>query len=271
MTGARVDRWDGHAVEVLRHRWSVPLLEAYRSIGSTNDRARAIAADGGEVWSTVVADEQTAGRGRRGTTWVSQPGAGLWMSLVLDGQGGSGALPLEVGLACAEAMEELAPEVEVGIKWPNDLLVDGRKVGGILLEGASPRTVAGIGINVARSPEAETVARSRGLPPTALEVAVGKPLSRSELAFSIIHKLRARSSRPGAVGPGLDRATLSELNRRDVLRGVAVDTDQAGAGRGAGIDAFGALRLVTKDGVEFRVVSGGVRPSSIGVPDDRPG
>ncbi|MBT8487598.1 MAG: biotin--[acetyl-CoA-carboxylase] ligase [Gemmatimonadetes bacterium] len=267
MTGALLDRWDGYAVEDLRKRWGVPLLETYRSIGSTNDRARAIADMGGAVWSTVVADEQTSGRGRQGTEWISRPGAGLWMSLILDGDGQSGALPVVVGLACAEAMEEMAPAVDVGIKWPNDLLIDDAKVGGVLCERSGARVVVGIGINVAGAPEASAVARLGGLPPVSLEVAAGKPLPRSRLAHAITRNLRKRSDSWVAASHGLDHASLAELNRRDVLVGADVQTDQAGAGRAAGIDASGALRLVGADGVELRVVSGGVRLAPSGVPD----
>lgn len=266
MSEAPLGGWDGHEVDDLRKRWGVPLLEAYRSIGSTNDRARAIADAGGEVWSTVVADEQTSGRGRRGNPWISRPGAGLWMSSILDGDGQSGALPLVVGLACAEAMEMTAG-VDIGIKWPNDLLIDDAKVGGVLCEASGSRVVVGIGINVAGAPETFTMTRLGGLPPVSLEVAAGKPLSRSMLASAVLLSLKNRLQRCDVGGPGLDSASLAELESRDALLGETVETDQAGVGRVAGIDASGALRLVRPDGVEVRVVSGGVRRSSVGVPD----
>ena len=267
MSDVLLDWWDGHEVAALRQTWSVPTLEAYRRIGSTNDRARELASEGGSVWSTVVADEQTRGRGRRGTTWISEPGAGLWMSVLLDGGLPPTTVPLEVGLACAEAMEEVVEGIEVGIKWPNDLLLDGAKVGGILCEAAGRRIVAGIGINVAGAPDPSVVAKADGLPPLPLQVASGKSLLRSRLADLVVQRLRSRFGDTLVDRQGLDAATLEELQRRDVLLGEVIETEQAGVGRAAGIDASGALRLVTSDRTELRIVSGSVRRVSGGVPD----
>lgn len=267
MSDVLLDWWDGHEVVALRKSWSVPAFEAYRSVGSTNDRARELAAEGRGVWSTVVADEQTRGRGRRGTTWISEPGAGLWMSVLLDGGLTPTTVPLEVGLACAEAMEEMAEGIEVGIKWPNDLLLDGAKVGGVLCEAAGRRIVAGIGINVAGAPDPSVVAKADGLPPVSLQRALAKDMLRSRLAGVVLQRLRRRFKDPAPVGRGLDPETLDELQRRDVLLGEVIETEQAGVGRAAGIDASGALRLVTRDGAELRIVSGSVRSASGGVPD----
>lgn len=267
MSPGRTDHWDGHDVAALRERWGVPLLEAYAAIASTNERARALVEEGGAAWSTVVADEQLRGRGRRGTTWVSLPGAGLWMTVVLDVESGSGTVPLEVGLACAGAIEEEAPGVHVGIKWPNDLMVEGAKVGGILCESVGSKVLAGIGINVAAAPAPSVVTDLGGMPAVALEAVGGKPLSRSDLAMRIIRALQRRFDGRRRSETGLDRAALEELHRRDVLVGGSVDTDQSGRGQAAGIDATGALRLIGADGVELRVVSGGVRPLADGVPD----
>ncbi len=265
MTEPRLDRWDGRAVAVLCAEWEVSRVEAYGTLGSTNDRARVLAEEGGGPWTVVVADEQTRGRGRRGSTWVSAPGAGLSMSVLLDGGATGGTLSLLVGLACARAIEDVAPGLTVGIKWPNDLLVQGRKVGGILCEAAGDSVVAGIGINVAGAPSDAEVAGD-GLPPASLEALAGNPLSRSGLARAIVRRIREVVSARSPTATGLDDALVEALNRRDALAGLAVTTDQAGEGRAAGIDVSGALRLVGDDGVELRVVSGSVRPVSGGGP-----
>ncbi|NND84277.1 MAG: biotin--[acetyl-CoA-carboxylase] ligase, partial [Acidimicrobiia bacterium] len=207
MSGVLLDRWDGREVVTLQMAWGVPALEAYSSIGSTNDRARALAEEGGDAWATVVADEQTKGRGRRGTTWISEPGAGLWMSVLLDGGLTPTTVPLEVGLACAEAIEEVVEGIDIGIKWPNDLLVEDGKVGGVLCEAAGRRIVAGIGINVAGAPDSSAVVDAGGLPPRSLQVMAGNKLSRSDLAEALVRRLRWRFGEAKTLGHGLDAAT----------------------------------------------------------------
>ena len=133
----------------------------FETIGSTNDVAAALAADGGFEGTVVIADAQTSGRGRRGHTWFSPPAAGLYVSVILTPararvapERAVGLLTIAAGVALAEAVEQvtgLAPE----IKWPNDLIVARRKLAGILAEGvAQPSAtsvravVLGYGINV---------------------------------------------------------------------------------------------------------------------------
>lgn len=116
---------------------------------STNDDARELAEQGAEAGTVVVAEEQTAGRGRKGAEWFCAPGEGLAFSVIL--------MPgwpreqwawtaLGAGLAVSEALEKLGHSPE--IKWPNDVLLEGRKVCGILVESPGARVVAGIGLNV---------------------------------------------------------------------------------------------------------------------------
>ena len=115
-----------------------------RSTSSTNDRARELAAAGAPHGTLVTAGMQTAGRGRQGRTWTAPPGTALLASLVL--RASDGLLPLRAGLAVADVAGD-----EARVKWPNDVLVAGRKVAGILAE-ARPQegwTVLGIGVNAA--------------------------------------------------------------------------------------------------------------------------
>ncbi len=135
-------------------------VEWFEELGSTNDYALSIAADAQlETPRLIWADRQLAGRGRSGHAWWSAPGA-LTFSLLLDSRT-SGLAPqtwpivsLLTGMAIAEALAHFRPGVPVGVKWPNDVLLGERKVGGILIEPSSEdptRLVVGIGVNVANS------------------------------------------------------------------------------------------------------------------------
>ena len=125
------------------------------------DLLHGLAADGAEAGTVVVAGEQTGGRGSRGRGWRSPPG-GLWLSALFRPRASAGVelFGLRIGLAVADAIEALGPGVPVDIKWPNDLMVGDRKLGGILCEArwqgeALAWVVAGVGINVANAIPAE--------------------------------------------------------------------------------------------------------------------
>jgi BirA family biotin operon repressor/biotin-[acetyl-CoA-carboxylase] ligase len=131
----------------------------FESIGSTNDEARrlAVSGDAGPVW--ITADEQTAGRGRRGHVWVS-PKGNLMSTLLLNPRAPAAEcaqLSFVSAIAAADTVAHFAPEADIKVKWPNDVLANGRKISGILLESASaggePYFLAiGIGINLAYFP-----------------------------------------------------------------------------------------------------------------------
>jgi BirA family biotin operon repressor/biotin-[acetyl-CoA-carboxylase] ligase len=246
--------WEGEPIETWREAWDVPRVEAWASIGSTSDRALELAAAGAPPFTVVLADEQTQGRGRRGAMWHSPPEAGLWMSAVLPSEGVAPWLPLVVGLAVAQAVEATTGAPEVGIKWPNDLIIGARKVGGILCESAAGGVGAGVGINL-RVPQGGF---PEALVPiaTALEVEGAMSLSKSRLAGSISDGLLALLGEPRA---GLDPGLLGELRARDVLAGRAVDTDEHGRGTARGIASDGALTLERPDGSRVSVSSGSIR------------
>jgi BirA family biotin operon repressor/biotin-[acetyl-CoA-carboxylase] ligase len=252
----RLTDWEGEPVEAWRERCGVPVLEVYATIGSTNDRALDLATGGSGALTVVVAEEQTAGRGRRGSAWHSPRGSGLWMSVVLPTTP-LPHVPLLVGLAVAEAVERAAGAVRdpfVGIKWPNDLLVGPRKLGGVLCEAAPGGVVAGIGLNV-RTPSGgfpEELARLA----TSLEAEGSKSLSLCDLACHIVRSLDVRCT--GRAG-GLTEDALGGLRARDVLAGRAVYSDEHGPGTGAGLDDDGALLLERPGGSRVRVLSGSVR------------
>ena len=136
-------------------------LVSYDRLGSTNDEAKRLARTGAAAWTIVTAREQTAGRGRRGRSWIAIPG-NLFMTVILrpDCTPQTAAqLGFVAALAVGEAVRAVVPaEVSVRFKWPNDVLLDGAKVSGILLEsettewGALDWLIVGIGVNVVGHP-----------------------------------------------------------------------------------------------------------------------
>jgi len=246
--------WEGEPLGTWCEAWDVPLVEAWARIGSTNDRALELALGGARPFSVVLAQEQTRGRGRRGTAWHSAPGAGLWMSVVLPAAGAPAWLPLLVGLAAAEAIEGATGASRVGIKWPNDLVLGAGKVGGILCESSGGVVVAGVGVNL-RAP-------AGGFPKpltetaTALDVEGAKSLSPSRLAGLTLDGLKHLL---GEIDAPLGASALGALRARDVLAGRPVHTEESGAGTARGIEPDGALLLERPDGSRVSVTSGSVR------------
>lgn len=253
---ALLTHWDGEPVQVWARIWRAPLLEAHDVLTSTNDRALKLADEGAGSFSVVLADEQTAGRGRSGRPWHSRPGTGLFLSTLLPGGGAPPLhLPLLVGLAAARAVEAASPKVGIGLKWPNDLTLKGRKVGGILCERHHGAVVTGIGLNVRH--------RAGDFPPelagvaTSLEAAAEEGVSLGSLVTALLRELHALCGRPTA---SLAGDLHEELTARDVLRDMEVETQVAGRGRARGIGTDGALLLERADGTLHRVVAGSVRP-----------
>jgi len=137
---------------VTEYRLADASIRRYDVVDSTNDEARRLAAAGeaGPLW--IVAREQSKGRGRRGRVWVSQQG-NLFATLLTRGsRPASGQLAFVAGLAAGEAIAQLAPTIPVVLKWPNDVLLGGKKVCGILLEGFGEALAIGIGVNLAHYP-----------------------------------------------------------------------------------------------------------------------
>ena len=139
----------------LNTKWAGKPIIYLRSVDSTNRYARALAADGAGQGTLVVADEQTAGRGRRGRGWLSPAGEGIFMTLILRPQAHPShvaQLSLQTAMAVARAISRVC-EIDARIKWPNDIVCNGKKVCGMLLEMNADEqsvhdVVAGIGINV---------------------------------------------------------------------------------------------------------------------------
>jgi BirA family biotin operon repressor/biotin-[acetyl-CoA-carboxylase] ligase len=218
----------------------------YDEIESTNTEARGLAADGAPEGTVVVAEHQSAGRGRLGRQWTSPAGKGLLFSVVLRPRlpmTAAHLLTLVAATAAAEGIEGQT-KIPVQIKWPNDLIVNGRKVGGILLEVAGEFdevkwVVVGVGVNVNTEFAELPVALRRSA--ISLKVAVGKPVDRSVLLARILLSLEKYYLDSAANG---FEKPLRGFRERDYLlhRSVSVQTREGPViGEAAGIDDRGAL------------------------------
>jgi BirA family biotin operon repressor/biotin-[acetyl-CoA-carboxylase] ligase len=229
-----------------------PDLIRVAELPSTMEAAHTMAQDGAVHGTAIVAGRQTLGRGTRGRTWSSEPG-GLWLSVIArpDRTDALEALSLRVGLAVSAALELACPPLpRLGLKWPNDIVVDGRKLAGILCEarwsgGRCLWVVVGLGLNVANT-----------IPPALRAIAAGlvawEPGATPEplaLPVAAAVALAAREAGP------LTTAELNAYAQRDTLAGGRVAEPVAGTAEG--ITAEGALRVRT-DGGPIREVLGGV-------------
>lgn len=202
----------------------------FRLVDSTNFRARLLAERGAPHGTLVTAREQSAGRGRQGRTWSGPPGQALLCSFVLREP--PRLLPLIAGLAVAE---DAGPEAR--IKWPNDVLLDGRKVAGILVEGRPQEgwAVVGIGLNVA--------VRIGDLPAELADTAgtLGRPADDLEPTLDRLGQALGR----WLEAPSAD--VLATLRERDALAGRHVRW-AGGAGEAGGVDDEGRLVVATANG-----------------------
>lgn len=216
---------------------------------STMDVLHELAREGAATGTAVVAEEQDAGRGSRGRSW-SSPRGGLWLSvLARPGMAALELLSLRAGLAVAELLASRGAGDRVRVKWPNDLMLDERKVGGILCEarwqGDVPAwVVVGLGLNVANPP-------APGIQAVAARLADVLPSETPEsLLQDAIAALRAVDAAAGPLSPG----ELVRFAGRDWLRGRTLSAPAPGLADG--IDADGALRVRRADGTITAVRAG---------------
>jgi BirA family biotin operon repressor/biotin-[acetyl-CoA-carboxylase] ligase len=238
--------------------WPAP-IHRLASVGSTNDELRRRAREGAAAWSVVIAERQTAGRGRAAHAWASPPG-NLYLSVLLRPALSPVRLtlvPLASGLAVADALAGLGAEVR--LKWPNDVLARGRKLAGLLCEastdaGASA-VVVGIGVNVAADPartEPQLAASA-----TWLGRELGAPPALDAVAAALLAELPARIEQLEA---GADAALLDAWRERSVpWWGQPVEVRSGGEtlrGRPLGLEPTGALVIRTEDGRRVSLFSG---------------
>jgi BirA family biotin operon repressor/biotin-[acetyl-CoA-carboxylase] ligase len=245
-------------------------VEAHAQIGSTNERAKELGRVGAPEGLLVVAEEQTAGKGRLGRSWSTPPGRALALSLLLRPAIApieAPRLTLVAAVAVAEAVRA-ETGLDVGIKWPNDLYVDGRKLCGILteLEAEIERVrfvVLGIGLNVNQA-EAEFPPDIRETA-TSLRREAGRPFDRRSLLRAILARLEARYAQfLAGEWPALRAAwrSLSVTLGRPV-RVVPASGEPAWEGEALDVDGEGALLVRRPDGSVERVVAGevSIRPA----------
>jgi len=243
----------------LHTRWLGKALRLLAEATSTIDVAKQWIAEGAPHGAVVIAERQTHGCGREGRVWAS-PSGGLWMSLIVHIDADK-AGRLGMGLAVAAA-EAVSAEIgcEVGLKWPNDLFLDGRKVGGVLGQteatfGGIATAVVSLGLNVNFS-VADFPQELKDIAAT-LRDETGKGWSLPRLTADVL--ARFEDMWPALAGED-SRPVMDGWRRRDVLLGREVSLEVAGnvlRGRAAGIDERGALVIVT-DGIEQTISAGEV-------------
>ena len=253
----------GRVLEQLETRALGRTLLLLEEVTSTSDVARADAQDGtARDGYLVLAERQTAGRGRRGRSWVAPPGENLSFSLVLRPALAieeAPSLTLAAAVGCRDALAALGAEAE--IKWPNDLLIGGRKVAGILAEmglagGRFAFAVIGIGLNVNLDPTA--------LPPplcetaTSLAQALGRQLDRSDVLACLVNHLEPAFDALACGGFAAIRSRY-EAHSATLGRRVRVQLEgEALEGEAFALTARGALRLRLDSGEVREVLSGDV-------------
>ncbi|MDO4166581.1 MAG: biotin--[acetyl-CoA-carboxylase] ligase [Eubacteriales bacterium] len=243
-------------------------IECYDCIDSTNLRAKQLAETGEPEGTLVVADEQTAGRGRRGRGWASEPGVGIWMSMVLRPALEPVHVPgltLIAALAVNRSIREICG-VDSRIKWPNDIILDGKKICGILTEMSSEvnyvhYAVTGIGINANTMHFPEEITATA----TSIYQQNGKRVDRAALigrfanVFGAYYERYVTDGDLGAFVEEYDQMLANRDQQVKIYHGMVEDADpsEIETGIARGIDKTGAL-LVEMDGHCEAVVSGEV-------------
>ena len=225
----------------LARRWGIPQCGVFRTLPSALDAIHDLGAQGAPNGTAVLAEEQTAGRGRDGRTWRSPPG-GVWLGMLLRPPlPAAGVLSLRIGLVLADVVESVAPGRRAELKWPNDVLVDDRKVAGILCESRWQGDTlqwlgVGIGINVANEIPVELVDRAVTL----------RDLNPNIRRLDVLDQLIPALTRLTTHDARLSEFEVAAFARRDWLRGRQIRAPLAG--RAAGIRPDGALLVDTGAG-----------------------
>ena len=239
-------------------------IHHYYKIGSTNTQAMESAAAGAPEGSVFLAEEQTAGRGRGGHTWHSARSLGIHCSVILRPPLPPSEvliLSLAAGLAVHDAVRQMDSRIEPDLKWPNDLLVEGKKFCGILAEMNAEATrvryiVVGIGINVNQTQFPDDLQSTA----TSLRLATGTEWSRFELCAALLKSLNRVYQDLVHKAGARDSILRRFQEQSSTVRGRAVSVEENGGFEGttAGLDARGFLQVRTGTGVRT-VLSGTVR------------
>ena len=249
-------------VTSIRGQWAGRQVEYLQEVDSTNTRAKQMAESGAPHGLLVVAECQTMGKGRRGRSWVSPPGANIFMSLLLRPEiepTDASMLTLVAAMAVTDGIRKVTG-LETGIKWPNDVVIDGKKVCGILTEMSTEferinYVVPGIGINVNQ----EEYPEERRATATSLKLALGRTVKRSELIGCV---MEAFERYYGIFLETMDLSGLMDeyngmlVNKGREVRVLAPKNEYTGVS--LGINRTGELLVRTEDGSVREVLSGEV-------------
>jgi BirA family transcriptional regulator, biotin operon repressor / biotin---[acetyl-CoA-carboxylase] ligase len=234
------------------------IIHHFAELDSTNDQLKRMV-DAPE-FTCIIADRQTAGRGRYGRTWHSSPGDGLYLSVLLCPQGPSSKIPslsLMAGVAVAEVL--IARDIAgVDIKWPNDVLVNERKVCGILVEGISSgehhhRIILGIGVNLNHRSFPQKLSATA----TSLMIETGCPVDIDEFCDQLLERVAHWYERWKLSDGIISRFQELSSYARGRMVIVTLDDEQI-TGETAGLTETGALRVATSDGRMKQIMAGEV-------------
>lgn len=250
-------------IQLERYLSSLPLgsFRYYETIGSTNDEALAWASQGAPDFSLILADEQTDGRGRMDRKWFTPPRSALAMSLILRPTYNERAHPARatglLALSLAESLLQLGLVPQ--IKWPNDVLLTGRKVAGILVESTwigeeLDVLVLGMGVNVLNIsvPPADQLL----FPATSIETELGHPIERAELLRNIL--LRVLHWRPNLGTDAFLKSWEGSLAFQGQQVQVSVGSEEPVSGELLGLNTDGSLNLRDEHGKSITVQFGEV-------------
>lgn len=233
-------------------------LHYFQSIDSTMREASRLATSGAPDGTVVLTDEQTAGIGRLGRSWISEPSLGIYCSVLLRLKLAPASIPLAslvVGLATAEAIQK-ATQLACDLRWPNDVLIQEKKVAGILTHLVNGCIVGGIGINVNHA------ALPEGLrtPATSLLIeSKGRRQSREQIVIKLLESLDTFCDMLQAHGTSVIIRAFTSASSYAANRRVVIE-DTGRKGITAGLDENGFLLVRYESGRLEKVASGGVRP-----------
>ena len=258
---------ESEIISRLQTKWAGRTLHFFESTGSTNPDAKRFAEEGAPHGTTVVADRQTAGRGRRGRSWESPAGKSIYFTIVVRPEfepDKASMITLVVALAVAEAVRE-ETGLSTGIKWPNDVVVNGKKICGILTEmSMTPEMneiqflVAGVGVNVNQDSEEDFTPELRGRA-TSLKMESGRTIDRAALLARILHHFEEDYD---LFEKRLDLSDLQEryeallLGKDNRVRVLDPAGEYTGISRG--INGMGELIVEKEDGETVLVYAGEV-------------
>lgn len=233
-------------------------IHYFEAIDTTMREAARLCEQGSPGGTVVLANEQTAGMGRLGRTWHSEPDSGVYMSVLLRLPMKPAQAPivtLLLGLAAAEAIERVGG-VRCDLRWPNDVLVSERKVAGILAQAIPSCIIAGIGINVNQT----SFPAEMRTPATSIRLERGgAPQSREDLVVCVLQSLDALTDLLATGGPEQVLRTFTAASSYARHRRIVIE-DTGERGTTAGLDENGFLLVDLDSGRRERIAAGGIRP-----------